>query len=371
MPIGGQVFKGRHGQYSVTGLRPFAFGRASVIWLAVSETGDELIIKLFRETPKAGYRDALSDFQRETEARSQLSHQNILPILDWGTDSEGLESTPFLVLPFCRHRDLREAIRAQSFIPFERGIRILQQLAAAVDYAHSFGIVHGDIKPENVLFWRTPDHACLTDFGASKYVPHSIAVSAPGIAAGTPDYLSPEELNGRRATPASDLYSFALVAYEILTGVLPFDHTVALHSMNSRINGELENPVKKNPLLPGRVVPAFDSAFALDPARRPRSAASFVQSLLTEAVSVNSQTVVRTTADSPEQTSGVDRGSRFDPEQRIKLWTVIIGAIVAILTALITVFPSLITKRSSAPDAPPGAPANQSTPARNSSRTSR
>jgi serine/threonine protein kinase len=342
-----QIFKGHQGRYSVKALRPLAFGRASVIWTAVSETGDELVIKLFRGTPRSAKRtDALSDFQRETEAQAKLSHQNILPILDWGVDSEGLETAPFLVLPYCKYGDLRQEILAQSFIPFQRSIRILQQLAAAVDYAHSCGILHGDIKPENVLFWRSQDHACLADFGASRYYPQNVAVSAE--APGTADYTSPEELKGRRATPASDLYSFALVAFEILTGVLPFDHSVAYKSMQSRLSGDLDNAITRNPLLPSRVTPAFVAAFAPDPALRPRSAASFVQSLLTEPLADNSAIV------STEHPHGKTPGeSRFTPAQRIALWTAIIGAIVTIVTAIIAILPSLVAKAPSASEAPP------------------
>jgi serine/threonine protein kinase len=376
VPVSGQVFKGHQGQYSVTALRPLGFGRESVIWNAVSGTGEELIIKLFRGTPTSSKpTNALSDFIRETEVHSKLSHQNILPILDWGIDSEGLETAPFLVLPLCKYGDLRMAIQPQSFIPFERGTRILQQLAGAVDYAHSCGILHGDIKPENALFWRSPDHACLADFGASRYYPQTVRVSAESV--GTPDYLSPEELNGRRATPASDLYSFALVAYEILTGVLPFDHSIAFKSIDSRLHGKLENALSKNPLLPSWVGQVFGVAFALDPAQRPRSATSFVQSLI-EPPADRSRIVVHPAEDSGQRTPALEgsgepappveaRASRFTSEQRIALWTVIIGGIVTVITALIAaIFPSVFTRGSAASDASQRPPTPQSTPARDS-----
>jgi serine/threonine-protein kinase len=326
-----------------------AFGRASVIWTAVSETGDELIIKLFRGTPRSAKRkDALSDFQRETKAHAKLSHPNILPILDWGVDSVDLETAPFLVLPYCKYGDLRQEIQAQSFIPFERSIRILQQLAAAVDYAHSCGILHGDIKPENVLFWQSQDNACLADFGASRYYPQNVVVSAE--AGGTADYTSPEELKGRRATPASDLYSFALVAFEILTGVLPYDHSVAYDSMQSRLSGDLDDALTRNPLLPSRVTPAFVAAFAPNPALRPRSATSFVQSLLTEPVAGKPTLAATTTEKTPRETNSGE--SRFTPAQRIALWTAIIGAIVTIVTAIIAILPSLVSKEPSTSEAP-------------------
>jgi serine/threonine protein kinase len=379
MPVDGQIFKGHQGEYSVKALRPLGFGRESVIWNAVSGTGDELIIKLFRGTPKSWRRtNALSDFIRETEVHSKLSHQNILPILDWGIDSEGLQTAPFLVLPLCKYGDVRQAIQAQSFIPFERGIRILQQLAAAVDYAHSCGVLHGDIKPENALFWRSPDHACLADVGASRYYPQSVEVSAEAL--GTPDYLSPEELDGRRATPASDLYSFALVAYEILTGALPFDHAVASKSIHSRLHGELENALKKNPLLPSWVGRVFGAAFALDPALRPRSATLFVESLVTEPAAGNPRIVVSQVEKSAHRATTVDdsgrqqhpveqRRSRYTPEQRIVLWTAIIGGIVTIVTALIAaIFPSVFSRGSPASDASQRQPTPQSTLTRDSTQ---
>jgi serine/threonine-protein kinase len=375
MPIGGQVFKGRQGQYSVTELRPAAFGRSSVIWSAVSGTGEELIIKLMRGTPSSAKQwNALSDFELETETHSNLSHPNILPILDWGVDSEGLQPAPFLVLPQCKYGDLRQAIAGQRFIPFERAIRILQPLAAAIDYAHSCGILHGDIKPENVLFWQSRDHVCLADFGASRYYPQSLTISGQGVV-GTADYLSPEELDGGRATPASDLYSFALVAYEILTGDLPFDHSVAFHSMQARLHGELSSALAKNPLLPARVNPAFLAAFALSPEKRPRSAAMFVQSLLTEPLADSSPIVglvdegreqAAKADDLRKQSSNNKPVSRFAPEQRIELWKIVVGAIVAVLTALITMYTAIVSRRPQSPQISPAQPTFQSSPPRDS-----
>jgi serine/threonine-protein kinase len=374
MPIGGQVFKGRQGQYSVTALRPTAFGRSSVIWSAVSATGEEFIVKLMRGTPSSAKQwNALSEFELETETHSKLSHPNILPILDWGVDSEGLQPAPFLVLPPCKYGDLRQAIGGQRFIPFERAIRILQPLAAAIDYAHSCGILHGDIKPENVLFWQSRDHACLADFGASRYYPQSLAISGQG-AIGTADYLSPEELDGGRATPASDLYSFALVAYEILTGDLPFDHSVAFHSMQARLHGELSSALAKNPLLPVRVNPAFLAAFALAPEKRPRSAAMFVQSLLTEPLADSSPIVVKPVDegrqqaakadDLGQQTSNGKPGSRFAPDQRVELWKIIVSAIVAILTALITMYTAIVLRHPQSSQTSPAQPTVRSSPPR-------
>lgn len=276
----GQVFKGQHAEYIVDALLPLGYGRASIILKAASENGEELIVKLFRGTPETvGRRDALAGFQRETRLHSTLSHDNILPILDWGVGTLGIATAPFIILPFCPYGDLRSAIQAQSFIPFGRAMRLLGQIAAAVDYAHSQGILHGDIKPENVLFWRSAEHACLADFGAARYYPQSVAISGAEPGFGTPDYLSPEELRGRRASPASDLYSFALVAYEILTGTLPFDHSVAYESMDARLNERLDDPLTKNPLLPPRVVEVFRHAFSVDPSRRPRSAVALVTAL--------------------------------------------------------------------------------------------
>jgi hypothetical protein len=145
--------------------------------------------------------------------------------------------------------------------------------------------------------------------------------------------------------------------------------------MQARLHGELSSALAKNPLLPARVNPAFLAAFALSPEKRPRSAAMFVQSLLTEPLADSSPIVglvdegreqAAKADDLRKQSSNNKPVSRFAPEQRIELWKIVVGAIVAVLTALITMYTAIVSRRPQSPQISPAQPTFQSSPPRDS-----
>lgn len=332
-------FVGRTGSYAISGVRPIAYGRASVLWLAKDATGDELVVKLYRDAP-VGLGAPLTEFEHETRARAALKHPNILPVLDWGIDdTDAGEPVPFLVFPYCSLGDLRGRLRGTAFLPLDAGIPVLRQVAAAIDHAHVRGFIHGDIKPENVLFWRTPEHACVTDFGASHYFPQRVQLShSSAVRFGTPIYLSPEELDGGRATTASDIYAFGLVAFEVLVGALPFDSSNPYRAMGVRIEGDLKPARALNPRLSREIERAFFSVLNVDPANRPPSASRFVELLESGGATATSYTTV---AQSKNRVPSKLSSTKFSSRQRIVLISAIITALVTIATAIINVVPQL------------------------------
>lgn len=268
--------KGKVGSYQ-TGESPFEFGRVSVLYEATDDKGTVVCLKLIRE-PNANDFD---EFMKQVVAQMGVDHPNILRILDVGTAPKNGE--PFIVMPFCRGGNLRSLLSNRSHLPVGEAIQILTQVASALDFAHARGIIHADIKPENILLLDEAQHeAKLGDFGMSRYFPINEPVSAriEDAAAGTSAYLSPEQVGEAKQSPRSDIYSFAVVAYELLTGTRPIpENTPAYVQMKAKVEGTIDPPEKHNPNLPPHVCAALVRGLHKNPSERPNSAARLCEEL--------------------------------------------------------------------------------------------
>jgi serine/threonine protein kinase len=277
-------FLGKRSRYLQTVTDPLAYGRVSVLLLAEDcVSHEEVVLKTFRATSADA--ESVAGFYREIDAIFDLRHRNILEILDYGGGG-GVDGTHFLVLPFMRGGNLRSFLQGRAFLPLATAMPLLRQVGEAIDFAHGQGIIHGDIKPENVLLDAQQRTAFLADFGVSRHFDtvDKVMVSTVGAqfraGGGTSSYLSPEQLLNDRQTSKSDLYAFGLVAYELLVGRLPFDVTAPIfRQMEARIAGRLLDPVEGNPSVPPRAAAALRRALDPDPGKRPGSATRFVASL--------------------------------------------------------------------------------------------
>ena len=156
-------------------------------------------------------------FRREAEAAARLQHPHVCPILDYAT-AGGVE---FLVMPFFGGGSLADAAGHGRRIAPERAAAAAAQAAQGLDYAHRRGVVHRDVKPDNVLF-DEEGYAVVTDFGIASARFHA-RMTATGRAMGTPHYMSPEQAMGRVLDGRSDVYALGVVLYEALAGAPPFD----------------------------------------------------------------------------------------------------------------------------------------------------
>jgi serine/threonine-protein kinase len=156
-------------------------------------------------------------FRREAEAASRLLHPAVCPILDYGEAGELV----WLVMPYMAGGSLADEMARTTTITPERTALLTAQVAAGLDYAHRHGIVHRDVKPDNVLF-DEDGYAMLTDFGIATARFHG-RLTAQGRAMGTPHYMSPEQAMGKLADGRSDLYALGVMMYEAMAGVPPFD----------------------------------------------------------------------------------------------------------------------------------------------------
>lgn len=220
-----------------------------------------------------GDADFLDRFRHEAQAAAMLSHPNIVDVYDVGKDGE----IHYLVMEYVEGVDLKTLIARQAPLPIATAVGIAEQLARGLAAAHRAGMVHRDIKPQNVII-KEGGQARITDFGVAKS--HlSTALTETGVAFGTVDYLSPEQAQGRPATAQSDLYSLGIVLYEMLTGRLPFSGDSAVAVAMKHVQEEPIPPRRLNPQIPAGLEALVLRAMAKDPAQRPRSAQEFAQQL--------------------------------------------------------------------------------------------
>jgi serine/threonine-protein kinase len=253
-----------------------------MLFRAADEQGQPVCIKLFRRVTKH-HVTLKEEFLRELKAQKNLLHQHILPVLDFGTDYGPFGGEPFMIMPLCVGGDLRRLLGPRAFLPLDEAMPIVRRLAMAIDFAHTAGFVHGDIKPENVLFGQSKAETYLCDFGLSKYFRIEESVSSQHTmtaGGGSSAYLSPEQIGENSQSALSDIYSLGVVVYEMLTGRLPFDtNQPVLWQMMAKVSGDIVPPNEVRPTLPATACSALIAALDSIPANRPRSARDFYKQL--------------------------------------------------------------------------------------------
>src|SRR5689334_16227728 len=160
--------------------------------------------------------DLIRRFEREANTVASLSHPHILKLFDFGQ----FEGMLYLVMDLMPGGTLADKIRATPLSP-EQAARLLDQIANALDYAHSQGLIHRDLKPQNILLDKQ-GNAHLTDFGIAKVLTETTGFTQTGVAIGTPAYMSPEQWQDHALDARADVYALGIMLYEMLTGQLPF-----------------------------------------------------------------------------------------------------------------------------------------------------
>ncbi|HFD38551.1 MAG TPA: serine/threonine protein kinase [Anaerolineae bacterium] len=217
--------------------------------------------------------DFVERFLREARSAARLRHPSIVTIYDVGHEGNWY----FLVMEYLAGPTLAQLIARQGPMSSSRALPILRQLADALDYAHRQGLIHRDVKPGNVII-SDEGQATLTDFGVARAAQET-RLTATGSVVGTPRYMSPEQARGDALDHRSDLYSLGVVAYEMLTGQVPFTATTP-HAVLHKLIYEAPPPVRsRRPDLPPAIEPVMARALAKAPESRYQTGRELVQAL--------------------------------------------------------------------------------------------
>jgi len=222
--------------------------------------------------------DVRTRFIREAQTAAQLSHPNIVPI--YAVDDKDGGSLVYFVMAFVDGESLGVRLSREGAWPVENTVRVLRDVADALAYAHARGVVHRDIKPDNILIDRASGRPMVTDFGIARAAAGESRLTVTGVAVGTPAYMSPEQALGEREVDGrSDLYSLAVVGYHMLAGDTPFKAANTPAMLVKHVS-ERPRPIReRRPEVPKYLAVAIDRALSKKPDDRFADAAEFRDAL--------------------------------------------------------------------------------------------
>jgi serine/threonine-protein kinase len=236
MSLAGQVLDGR---YQI--VKKVGEGGMSFVYLATdTATADRYAIKVLSAALSAD-QNAMQRLKREAALGMRLAHPNVCHIIRMGETQDGLV---YVVMPFVEGEILSDRNNREGNLPVEQVTRFVTDIASGLQMAHELKIVHRDLKPENIMICKQEDgseRAVVMDFGLAKERRADAELqklTATGIILGTPEFMSPEQLRGKPLDPRTDVYSLALMTYEMLTGKLPFQGRTQQEMMIARLRNE-------------------------------------------------------------------------------------------------------------------------------------
>lgn len=243
-------------------------GGMGSVYLAEDQTlGRRTAVKLLSETLSQD-EQAKSRFLREARAMATVEHPNIVRVYGFGESG----STTYLVMEYVEGRTLAQRIQEGGRLPVEEALRILKQAVEGLESAWEKGIVHRDIKPANILM-DSKGRVRVADFGLAKPVQTQgdSTLSQTGLVLGTPNYMSPEQIQGQKVDYRSDIYSLGIVLYEMLAGERPFGGTTPVEVMSHHLHTPLPDLRQKRADFPEGVAGLLEQMTQKDPPRRPSS----------------------------------------------------------------------------------------------------
>jgi serine/threonine-protein kinase len=248
-------------------------GMASIFRGTDTRTGRAVAIKI-PHPEMEGDPIFFDRFNREEEIGKKLNHPGVVKVLD---DDE--RSRRYMVLEWVDGKLLRQILNEQKILPPERAIKITRGLCDALDYIHSQGVVHRDLKPENIML-GAEDRPKLIDFGiAANAGSRRLTFAKLTEAMGTPDYISPEQVKGKRGDARSDIYALGIMFYEMLSGKVPFTGPNPFVIMNERLLNDPIPPREANPAITPELQEIIYRALERDPKKRYASAHEFALDL--------------------------------------------------------------------------------------------
>jgi eukaryotic-like serine/threonine-protein kinase len=233
-------------------------------------------LKLIR-ADLAGNPEILRRFKQELILAREVTHRNVIRIFDLG-QAKGFK---FITMEFVEGRDLRVVIREKGKLSQEETVRIISQVCRALESAHAAGVVHRDLKPQNIML-DVKDRVYVMDFG----IAHSLetpGMTQTGALMGTPEYMSPEQAKGMKVDPRSDLFALGIIFYEMLTGISPYKAETALATLLKRTQERPQSPAEVDPAIPKAISDVVMKCLEIDRDHRFSSAREILEDLGQEA----------------------------------------------------------------------------------------
>ena len=259
----GSVFSGR---YEVLGT--IGKGGMGVVYRARDRQLDEVVaLKVLRSDVLKDDPTLLDRFKQEIKLARRITHRNVLRTHDFG-ETQG---TPYISMEYLEGVTLKELIRGRGALPLPVGLRIAKQMCLGLEAAHQEGVVHRDIKPQNMLIIPETGDLKIMDFGiarVSEMKAGAAGLTSTGTVMGTPDYMPPEQAQGQPADFRSDIYSLGIVFYEIFTGHLPFPGDSVMAVVLAHIQKPAPVPRQANPAIPPELEAVILRCLEKSPSKR-------------------------------------------------------------------------------------------------------
>lgn len=265
-------------------------------------------------------------FKREQEIGTKLNHPGVMKVIN-----EDGHSRVYLVMEWVEGKLLRQILSEQGKLPQERALRIARAVCDTLDYIHSHGVAHRDLKPENIMV-DAEDRTKLIDFGiASSAGARRITFTKLSETMGTPDYISPEQVKGKRGDARSDLFALGVMLYEMLTGKVPFQGSSAFEIMNDRLLNNPVPPRELDPAISPQLQEIIYRALERQPENRYATAREFARDL-----------------DHPEEVGVAERPEMRDWKRRKSPWLrrILLYIVLALIPILVFALLLLVAKHT-------------------------
>ncbi|MDC0748744.1 serine/threonine-protein kinase [Polyangium mundeleinium] len=272
------------GQFQI--LQKIGSGGMGSVYKAAQPAMNRMVAVKILHPKLANRKDLVSRFRREARAMSHLTHPNTVKVLLYGELEDG---SLYIVMEYLEGKNLNQIVRKEGPMGLDRAIPVLIQVCGALQEAHSQGIVHRDLKPENIFLSTNGglrDFPKVLDFGLAKVTerelrPGSVMLTQEGMVFGTPEFMSPEQAQGKPLDARSDIYSLAVILYEMLTGKLPFDARTPMEFIQHHVT---KPPLALETRVPGKTFPqglgaVIAKALEKRPEDRYTTAADFADAL--------------------------------------------------------------------------------------------
>jgi serine/threonine protein kinase len=274
-------------------------GGMGTVYLATDLTVDRPVALKFLLPALAAETEYRARFEREARVMAKVDHPNLLTL--YGVERDG--EVPFLVMKYVTGRTLAKFIKDRTKLPLTEAMPLIRQMTSALTSLHSQGYVHRDLKPGNIIV-SDEGHVTLLDFGLIRS--HGVGLTRPGVALGSPFYMSPEQAIADTVDARSDLYTLAVVVTELLTGRRPFSEGDAHASLLAHLEKPPMAPHDLDPSVPLSVSEVLLHALEKKPAARQQSVAQFM-SELAEAAAISATMVVQAPVAKKKGDSGKQR----------------------------------------------------------------